>query len=87
MVQVAELTSRISRNLVEDEPSERSTWTISYSELVMAYSASLPVVDEDVENAQQGDEETGAPLGLETDSHHDTGAQSYDRDDDTSKGP
>lgn len=47
----------------------------------------LPVVDEDVEDAKQGDEEASAPLGLETDGYHDASAESDDGNDDSSEGP
>lgn len=46
-----------------------------------------PIVNEDVEDAQKSDKETGAPLGLEADGDHDTGAQTNDGDDDTGERP
>jgi hypothetical protein len=46
-----------------------------------------PVVDEHVENAQQGDEETRAPLCLESNGDHDAGTETNDRDEHSGKGP
>ena len=45
-----------------------------------------PVVDEDVGDAQDGDEETGAPLGLETDGDHDAGGETEEGDDGSEEG-
>lgn len=45
------------------------------------------VVDEQVEDAEDHDQETGAPTCLEADNDHDAGTQSKHRDDDTCQGP
>ena len=46
-----------------------------------------PVVDKHVEDAQERDEETGTPLGLESDGYHDTRAESDNRDEHSGNGP
>jgi hypothetical protein len=46
-----------------------------------------PVVDEDVEHAQEGNEEASAPFSLESNSNHDTRSQSNDRDDHSCERP
>lgn len=45
------------------------------------------VVDEEVEDAENHDQETGAPASLEADNNHDAGTQAEHRDDDTCQGP
>lgn len=45
-----------------------------------------PVVDEDVGDAQYGDEQAGAPLGLETDSDHDASRETQEGDDGSEEG-
>lgn len=52
-----------------------------------SYERNIPVVDEDVEYAQEGDEEASAPLGLESNSDHDTSSQSDDGNDNSGKRP
>ena len=76
-----EISLRVSR--VYAPPEESAPVPISNFGVL----ASLPVVDEDVEYAQQCDEETSAPLCLEPNSHHDTSSQSDDRDNNTSERP
>lgn len=45
-----------------------------------------PVVDEDVGDAQYGDEQAGAPLGLETNGDHDASGQTQEGDDGSEEG-
>jgi len=65
------LTSHISRNLAGGEQSERSTYIVSYFPVFSGHT-SLPVIDKDVKHAQEGNEETSAPLCLESNGDHDT---------------
>lgn len=55
--------------------------------LVVLLVQAPPVVDEDVEQAEEDDEESGRPLGLETDDDHATGDEAKDGNDDAGKGP
>ena len=46
-----------------------------------------PVVDEHIEDTEEGDEETGAPLCLEPNGDHDASTETDDRDEDSSERP
>ena len=46
-----------------------------------------PVVDEDVEDAEESDEEAGAPFGLEAHGDHDTGSEADDGHEDPGERP
>lgn len=45
-----------------------------------------PVVDKDIGDAQDSDQQTGTPLGLEPDGDHDAGGESEKRDDGSEQG-
>lgn len=46
-----------------------------------------PVVDEHIEDTEEGDKETGAPLCLEPNGDHDASTETDDRDEDSSERP
>lgn len=46
-----------------------------------------PVVHDDIEDGENNDEESGGPLGLESERNHDTGRKTNERKDDTGKCP